>query len=69
MKTAIYEIGFSRRFEYHNKTWTLELPVESKWWDNHTSEQYIIEKLDYVIEALQKEFREITAQIEIEEEE
>ena len=59
MKTDIYEIGFSRRFEYHNKTWTLELPVESKYWTCHDSERYVIDKLDEVIAALQKEMSEM----------
>ncbi len=68
MKTDVYEIGFSRRFTYHCKTWRIELPVESE----HlymNCEEYVIGKINEAMERIQKEIDEVIESIQLYEEE
>ena len=68
MKTDVYEIGFSRRFTYHCKTWQIELPVES----DHlymNCEEYVIDKINEAMERIQKEIDEVIESIQLYEEE
>tara|TARA_R100000781_G_scaffold44327_1_gene30149 strand:- start:711 stop:938 length:228 start_codon:yes stop_codon:yes gene_type:complete len=55
MKTDTYYIQFGRRFNYLNKEWLLDLPVELNNWTQHDTEERILLFLEEAVEKIKKD--------------
>lgn len=55
MKTDTYYIQFGRRFDYLNKEWLLDLPVEFNNWTSSNTEERILLFLEEAVEKIKKD--------------
>jgi len=69
IETAVYYIHLGKQFDYLNKEWLLDVPIESyEYWDKYDSERIMLEILEPAVKKIKEVFDEMLAEEQREEE-